>query len=510
MKEFKKLTPFKLQVLENFPFIDEDFDAITNYELLCKVVEYLNKTIGEVSELDNKVNEFQNYFDNLDVQEEINNKLDKMAESGQLTDIIAQYLNLAGVLAFNTLNDLKSATNIANGSTTRILGKVTYNDGLGAYYKIRTLINTDVIDNDNLVALTNYPTLVAEKIPVTRLNNIERTLSLMNNKKFLIIGDSYAEGYSPDETLTSFPYLFKQHLNLTDDQITIAYQGGIGFAREGYLIRTLINTLNNDNDITDIYILSGYNDRGQSYENIRNEIQLCNNLLKTKFPNGILHIGEVGCSNNPDNVYPLYLINTYYKKACNELNIKFIDNINYALHEYFLSFSSDGFHPNQYGQNLLSLALESYVCNGYLNISSYYMDVNISLEDGYSTADTISTILVSHYTNDITYLQSKRYITLSCNNKEFSGANVKYKIGTLTGGCLIGNNSYELNTICVPIIIKSNNLYYKTTGNIYIHNKGIYLGLFQINGTGSNFEYYTNVTEILIDQFSASFSSDLI
>ena len=45
MKEFKKLTPFKLQVLENFPFIDEDFDAITNYELLCKVVEYLNNTV---------------------------------------------------------------------------------------------------------------------------------------------------------------------------------------------------------------------------------------------------------------------------------------------------------------------------------------------------------------------------------------------------------------------------------------------------------------------------------
>ena len=34
-----------MQVLQSFPFIDEDFDAITNYELLCKVVEYLNKTV---------------------------------------------------------------------------------------------------------------------------------------------------------------------------------------------------------------------------------------------------------------------------------------------------------------------------------------------------------------------------------------------------------------------------------------------------------------------------------
>lgn len=34
----------------------------------------------------------------------------------------------------------------------------------GYFYKIRTLINTDVVDDVNLVPLTNYPTLVAEKI----------------------------------------------------------------------------------------------------------------------------------------------------------------------------------------------------------------------------------------------------------------------------------------------------------------------------------------------------------
>ena len=84
-KKFIKLTPFKMQVLETFPFIDEDFDAITNYELLCKVVDYLNKTIDnvdvlhdEVEEYINKFNELKayvdNYFDNLDVQEEINNR----------------------------------------------------------------------------------------------------------------------------------------------------------------------------------------------------------------------------------------------------------------------------------------------------------------------------------------------------------------------------------------------------------------------------------------------------
>lgn len=91
-KKFIKLTPFKMQVLQSFPFIDEDFDAITNYELLCKVVEYLNKTVDNVDLLNEKVEEFENYFDNLDVQEEINNKLDEMAEDGTLAEIINQEL----------------------------------------------------------------------------------------------------------------------------------------------------------------------------------------------------------------------------------------------------------------------------------------------------------------------------------------------------------------------------------------------------------------------------------
>lgn len=101
--DYKNMTPFKWFVLENFPFIENDFESINNYRLFSKVVEYLNKTIynmnltGEqmenvtnaMTELQNYVN---NYFENLDVQEEINQKLDEMVESGQLEDIIADYL----------------------------------------------------------------------------------------------------------------------------------------------------------------------------------------------------------------------------------------------------------------------------------------------------------------------------------------------------------------------------------------------------------------------------------
>ena len=56
------------------------------------VIPALNNTGLAVEELQAKYIELKsyvdNYFDNLDIQEEIDNKLDEMAESGELTDIM--------------------------------------------------------------------------------------------------------------------------------------------------------------------------------------------------------------------------------------------------------------------------------------------------------------------------------------------------------------------------------------------------------------------------------------
>lgn len=105
-EKMEKLTSFQRCVIQNFPFIEADFDAITNYQLLCKVVEYLNNVIALANTQSSNIGIMENnieslhtaytqlqsfvndYFDNLDVQDEINNKLDAMAESGELGNII--------------------------------------------------------------------------------------------------------------------------------------------------------------------------------------------------------------------------------------------------------------------------------------------------------------------------------------------------------------------------------------------------------------------------------------
>ena len=94
-----RIPKFRRCVIQNFPFIEQDFDALTDYGLICKIVEYLNKVIDSQNEVTEDMEILQqafvelksyvdNYFENLDVQEEINNKLEAMAESGELAEII--------------------------------------------------------------------------------------------------------------------------------------------------------------------------------------------------------------------------------------------------------------------------------------------------------------------------------------------------------------------------------------------------------------------------------------
>lgn len=204
---------FRRFVLQNFPFIEQDFDALTDYELICKVVEYLNTVITSQNEVvaevgrfetdvtneintfetnvNNEINTFEtnitndfnrleglfnelqsfvdNYFENLDVQEEINNKLDEMVESGTLQEIISQYINSTALWMFDNVADMKLATNFTNGSFARTLGFYNRNDKGGATYKIRTKTVDDSADEMTLIDLYDN-TLIAELVKTNVMN----------------------------------------------------------------------------------------------------------------------------------------------------------------------------------------------------------------------------------------------------------------------------------------------------------------------------------------------------
>ena len=173
LRPIQALSPFKrfCCTIGNLP--SSYVESMSYMELVYWLCDYLQNTV--IPALNNNayaIQELQNYFSNLDIQEEINNKLDQMAESGELTEIISQYLQLAGLLCFNTVNDMKNATNLINGSFVKTFGKINYNDGYGEFYKIRNVLNSDTIDEINIISLYN-PLLIAELIPNDYVNQTQ-------------------------------------------------------------------------------------------------------------------------------------------------------------------------------------------------------------------------------------------------------------------------------------------------------------------------------------------------
>ena len=115
MKPYKKMSPLKFFALTNFPFIDEDFDALTNYELMCKIVEYLNGVINNTNianenvdtlynaflSLQESVNDalaeqdakIEDYFNDINIQNFVDNKIDAMIEDNEFQEILIQAVN---------------------------------------------------------------------------------------------------------------------------------------------------------------------------------------------------------------------------------------------------------------------------------------------------------------------------------------------------------------------------------------------------------------------------------
>ena len=171
--------------------------------MLIRMFNKLSKqTKNTVETYINKFNELHDYvhdyFDNLDVQEEINNKLDQMAEDGVLTDIIAQYLTLAGILVYDTVQDLSEATNVAVGSKCMTYGYLRMGDGVYNIYNIREITNTDVVDGYNIVSIQSSNVLIAERlqygkdlvIELTTDDDLEDYLSLVGNKTIILPSNS--------------------------------------------------------------------------------------------------------------------------------------------------------------------------------------------------------------------------------------------------------------------------------------------------------------------------------
>ena len=166
------LPPFKAWLASNIPAVYDN--TMSYYDELTSLIAWLeNEVVPNVNsaiELVNMLKDYvENYFKNLDVQEEINNKLDQMAEDGTLQEIITAYIQANVAWTFDSVADMKLAVNFVNGSYAQTLGYYAKNDGGASLYKIRTITNDDVVDEAKIIELAD-DTLIAELIIPSPLN----------------------------------------------------------------------------------------------------------------------------------------------------------------------------------------------------------------------------------------------------------------------------------------------------------------------------------------------------
>ena len=243
-KDVYKVQPLKKICMTIGELPTSYLETMTYYEMLIwftnflrdNIIPTVNNNAEAVKELQNLFTELQNYvnnyFDNLDVQEEINNKLDEMVEDGTFETIIIkyflksqisyEYFGAKGDGETDDYNAILQTHEYANLHNLKVVADTekTY------YIKSITdsiIVETDVDWNnakfiiDDTGTITNVPLfIIKSKMNPIDLTNAVNSISIgtekinslagngdclvhvvnSNHKDFIRYGDNQDEGYS--------------------------------------------------------------------------------------------------------------------------------------------------------------------------------------------------------------------------------------------------------------------------------------------------------------------------
>lgn len=188
--------------------------------------------------------------------------------------------------------------------------------------------------------------------------------------KYLLIGDSYGDGYSHDGSNSGWCTYFAEEMGLSSSQYEAKHQGGSGFANGGLLARLNAAT---GSGFTDIIVLGGFNDYSYSAADIGTAISTFCARAKTLFPSAKVHIGCVGWikegtgssaySNWEDvrdaitgTVLPAY-------QSCAKYGADYINFIEYILNDSMMT-PTDGYHPGEAGNKAIAHGLVNATATG--------------------------------------------------------------------------------------------------------------------------------------------------
>lgn len=340
-----ELKPFRFWCQHVLPLVYDD--SLSYYELLCKVVNYLNEMADKISLIDPFVGAITQEM------QALKDYVDNWIESAHLDEEIDEYID----------------AKFASQEFTTML---------------TTIVNTAV--SQQLVPIGNRVTALEETTAshTTDLNKIKPQLKAVAENKFnygktLFIGDSWGAAWnSPEGTAsTSFEDVIASDLGITN---YFKYnEGGAGFAYPnghwyGELIERFCTEHSADKaNITNLFIIGGQNDLSDPavnyvYSDTQYECKWINNYIKNNLPNAKVWVGMVARTSGCNGFAVYNNINTAinkYKDACRQYNWNYIPGSEFMVHDYSMIAPNDGAHLTHAAYVTLGHFLSQSIKNGF-------------------------------------------------------------------------------------------------------------------------------------------------
>lgn len=440
LKPVENLPPFTKFCCSIGAIPSSYLESLSYYEMLLWFCNYLQNTVipsinnnaDAVSELQKLYidlkNYVDNYFTNLNIQQQINNKLDEMAESGYFENILTNYSNLTKV--FNTFDELIAQTNLTNNMKVKTLGYHYLNDGGGANYLITSnneipgfKVNTQsenlycvLIDNDNINlkqfgaygdGIHDDTNALKNAINFLKSLTIKSKALNINSGNYLITSSIELPLYISLISLGNVKFIYSgenEFLHLINNDIIYS-----GLSQNAYNIRNVLdgskgviliqgNGINQNQtaikigedtlgtthvthsawfNITNIYIEKFTN--GIYFTNIQNYMQRFYNIVISNCQNGIIN-----SNNSPQNSGEIITFNSC--AILNNTNGIVINNIiNFNFDNSSIDYNANGIILNYGGYYELNLS------NCWLEADNDNLGKNFLIKSN-STSNILTTI----------------------------------------------------------------------------------------------------------------------
>ena len=322
--------------------------------------------------------------------------------------------------------------------------------------------------------------------------------------RYVLIGDSYLDGYTPDGHVNDFGGKLKTMLKCADGDFYQKSKGGTGFTAtsDGKTFMSLINdiypSVSHPETITHVIFAGGYNDASYSSEDIQRSITSTYAIVMQKFPNATMYVANIGsCFNKAQQLWYLHdnVNHAYSYCSINNEHCVYLGYIGNALHERGM-LASDGVHPTDWGQGIIATSL-FFALNG----SEFFPVGRFHGFDAPYTEGTHNTVVTGfeYYTKDEVCLTIRN---VYFHNQESVPNEKSWCVGRITGCSYIRSGYDTMTSVQAGAIIcyDGGHKFINAPVTICIGNDGtnsnFYVTIHAVNREGTNYETLNNVAYI--------------